>query len=852
MINTTHNDDNAISAFENYAKFAAEEFAHLEYRDMFERDEWVPKPGTPGATALGYTMRDWNVVPLPFRQKKPVSNDWQHRIITGSKVERFFGDKPQNIGVQLGLKSGGLTDIDLDCQEAIAMASALLPATDAIFGRASKRDSHYLYNTSLASNLDQAALQFKDPISKGMLLEVRIGGGDKGAQTVFPGSVHEGGEPIKWEKDGEPACVGDDALVHRVKLLAALCLFARYWPTKPKPGESGGRHDAALTIGGFFARCGFDVPHVKLYAESVARAAHDEEWRDRVQAAHDAAIAHQKGERARGYPALKELFGEKIADKAAEWLGYDGDRNQRPDLSDNDQAAEERERGDQQVIFLTAHAKPAIAQRAEEILLNSNVPLYQRAGTLVRPIIEEADASHGRRTKIARLIEIKPIYLRNELDKVAVWIKYDARSKKNVRTGAPADIAHVILSQLGHWTFPSIAGVITTPTMRPDGSLLLSPGYDEATRLLLMAAPPMPPIPEHPTRDDAVAALNLLLELLSEFPFVDDVARSVALSGLITPVVRGAFPVAPMHVARAPVAGSGKSFLWDTAAAISIGKPMPVMSAAQTEEELEKRLVAAALAGQPLLSIDNISGDLRSDLLCQLIERQIVDVRILGKSERVSVETRGLTTYGTGNNVAIYADLTRRTLVTSLDPEMERPETRRFSKNPVDLVLADRGKYVAACLTICRAYKVAGSPNKVAPLASFEGWSDTVRSALMWLGQADPVESFETARAEDPDRVLLLTIMLAWKDAVGLSVHRTLAQVVTLADHSQSGSFEHPELRDALVTASGKKSGQDADVAGLGVWLRRRKGRVVEGMRFVNEKSKGHAAQWWLEEVRRK
>lgn len=227
-------------------------------------------------------------------------------------------------------------------------------------------------------------------------------------------------------------------------------------------------------------------------------------------------------------------------------------------------------------------------------------------------------------------------------------------------------------------------------------------------------------------------------------------------------------------------------------------------------------------------------------------------MRILGKSERVSVETRGLTTFGTGNNVTIYADLTRRTLVASLDPEMERPETRSFRKNPVDLVLADRGKYVAACLTICRAYKAAGSPNKVARLASFEGWSDTVRSSLIWLGQADPVESFETARAEDPDRVLLLTIMLAWKEAVGFDVRRTLAQVITLADHSQSGSFEHPELRDALVSASGKKSGQDVDATGLGVWLRGRKGRIVDGMRFVNEKTKGHAAQWWLEEVRRK
>lgn len=339
-------------------------------------------------------------------------------------------------------------------------------------------------------------------------------------------------------------------------------------------------------------------------------------------------------------------------------------------------------------------------------------------------------------------------------------------------------------------------------------------------------------------------------ELLEEFPFVDEVARSVALSGLITPVVRGAFPVAPMHVSHAPVAGSGKSYLWDVAAAISTGRPMPVMAAAQKEEELEKRLVAAALAGQPLLSIDNISGELRSDLLCQLIERQIVDVRPLGTSERVSIETQGLTTYATGNNVAIYADLTRRTLICCLDPEMERPEGRMFRRKPVGMVLADRGKYIDAALTICRAYVEAGYPNKAAPLASFEGWSDTVRSALIWLGQSDPLASLEVARGEDPDRNLLAAVMDAWRDAVGIDERCTVAQVIKRADDVQFDRFRHPDLRDALVAASGKKGGQDVDASGLGYWLRQHKGRIVSGLRFANLKADGHPALWWLEKVK--
>jgi hypothetical protein len=49
-----------------------------------------------------------------------------------------------NIGVQLGRASGGLTDVDLDCTEVLALADDFLPFTNAIFGRRSKRRSHRL------------------------------------------------------------------------------------------------------------------------------------------------------------------------------------------------------------------------------------------------------------------------------------------------------------------------------------------------------------------------------------------------------------------------------------------------------------------------------------------------------------------------------------------------------------------------------------------------------------------------------------------------------------------------------------------------------------------------------------
>ncbi len=196
-----------------------------------------------------------------------------------------------------------------------------------------------------------------------------------------------------------------------------------------------------------------------------------------------------------------------------------------------------------------------------------------------------------------------------------------------------------------------------------------------------------------PTRADAEIALVALSALLTEFPFVDGrggVDEAVALSAMITPVVRGAIPNAPMHVFRANTAGTGKSYLADVASAISAGRDCPVLAAGQDEIETEKRLAGLLLAGFPLISLDNVNGELGGDLLCQAIERPLIRLRPLGRSDIVEVESRA-TVFGNGNGIRVRGDMTRRTLTCDLDAGVERPELRVFSSNPVIQDMEDRG-----------------------------------------------------------------------------------------------------------------------------------------------------------------
>ncbi len=497
-------------------------------------------------------------------------------------------------------------------------------------------------------------------------------------------------------------------------------------------------------------------------------------------------------------------------------------------------------KSDLPVITLQAGELHNIATEAEAALIAADTPFFVRGESLVRPVTDDLPASHGRRTKVARLSDVGEPAMIDRLSRSALWIKWDARAKKYVPADPTPKVAATVLARDGEWTFRKLTGVITTPTLRPDGTILSEPGYDEATQLLLLDPPAMPALPPRPTKKHAERALKFLDTLLEEFPFVDPASRSVALSALITPVVRGAISVTPMHATTAPVPGSGKSYIIDLASAINSGERAPVLTAGRSEEETEKRLVAALLSGQTIISIDNVNGQLGGDALCQIIERPVVAVRPLGQSTFTKVESRA-SCFATGNNIQLVGDMTRRVLLCSLDPDVERPELRVFHSNPFDAVLADRGKYVAAALLIVRAYIVAGCPKTLPPLASFEDWSRMVRSALVWLGRPDPCETMNKARSEDPITSSLSNLFTSWHLAGG-SAPRTVAAVKDLANANDDfGGLRHSNFREALIdVADDGRNGVNSKK--LGNFLKRYEGRIISGLKLVSEED-GHSKQ---------
>ncbi len=252
------------------------------------------------------------------------------------------------------------------------------------------------------------------------------------------------------------------------------------------------------------------------------------------------------------------------------------------------------------------------------------------------------------------------------------------------------------------------------------------------------------------------------------------------------------------------------------------------------------------MAGRPIIAIDNISRPLEGDCLCGMFTSTTIAPRVLGRSEAPTLSTAAFVT-ATGNGLTVKGDLIRRTLLAGLDAGMEAPETRTFEFDPVDVVRERRPDYVAAVLTILRAWHVAGRPDEPAPLGSFEQWSSLVRGALMWLGAADPVETMAAMRQSDPERESLRAVMVGWRAAIGPD-RTTVAQVIRKAAETKdamfgsTGELVFPEFHAALLTVAGRSG--VVDNKRLGRWLRGYDGRLCDGSKFVAVGVTNGATAW--------
>ena len=438
------------------------------------------------------------------------------------------------------------------------------------------------------------------------------------------------------------------------------------------------------------------------------------------------------------------------------------------------------------------------------IKASSKCQIFRRGRFLVEPLWEELH-ENNKVYLSTWLRQLNITQLGNLVQKHAVQFQIwnnKAEAFAPVNWTSAQAVLETLLG-LEHQDLQTIRGVIMSPTMRPDGTLITVEGYDEATQLWHRKSPDLdlPSIPDKPTRKEALAALKLFDGLLTECAFADDISKAVALAAMLTVAVRAAFPNAPHFNYTAPRPRSGKSYLCETTTMIGTGLPIAPTAGSANKEEMEKRIETALFNGRQILFLNNVPDGLHltSPALETIASEGQAEIRMLGKMAQGFCDCRGVTTvFINGNNIVLTGALVERTLNCRLDTKMENPGQRTYKGKPKEMIRAERGKYLAAAFIIVRAYIAAGSPiTEAIPFAGFDDWSRMVRQPLLWLGVLDPVLTIESARALDPERQELRALVLALRYSIGVKFPFETATLISMAT-------EGTELHRELVDSRGK------------------------------------------------
>lgn len=318
----------------------------------------------------------------------------------------------------------------------------------------------------------------------------------------------------------------------------------------------------------------------------------------------------------------------------------------------------------------------------------------------------------------------------------------DAGQRGTVPALMPEPLLRVIARQTE--PFPVLDRISRAPFVRADGSLCTRPGYDEASRTLLVLDPGLVglEVPERPTPADVDAALEVLagpkgwLGDFVRYTFVDKSDLANALGLALTALVRGLCPLAPLAVLDGSGMGVGKNLLAETTMAITHGAPLAPLNLPTDQDEASKVILSVFRAGTDWVVFDE-AHVVRGTALANALTAPAIHGRILGKSQVASFPN-SVTWAALGNNVTVSDDLIRRVYFIRLRSDDESPDTRRdfVHRELLVWVMEHRAELLRALLVLVRNWFALGKPDPTTSVGfgSFERWQAVVGGILEAAG----------------------------------------------------------------------------------------------------------------------
>jgi Primase C terminal 2 (PriCT-2) len=508
--------------------------------------------------------------------------------------------------------------------------------------------------------------------------------------------------------------------------------------------------------------------------------------------------------------------------------------------SDLDVVPPEVATGAHRVIQISEARFSEILDELEDVL---NPHVYTQGSHLTRTSEAHNDGAIQRNADAVILIPATKEWARKRFGQLCDFKKYLASKDEWISVAPPAEHINTMLG-LGSWnTLRPLDAIARAPFLRDDGSICDVAGYDAISRTLYVPSIEFPPIPEQPTRDDALAALARLREPFNEFPWKEAASESAFVSHILAEAARLAMERCPMYFYDAPMAGTGKSTLQEMAARIVHGTEPAMRPWVADEDEIRKSLYACLMAGDRSIWFDNVPDGIkvRSSVLEAFLTSAVWKDRKLGESVTSAIPNKTVLV-ASGNNMTPVSALARRSLVIRLDANTEHLRERVFKiVNPRRYVMEHRAQLLVDALTIIRAYNQSADDyghTMPVELPSFERWSQLVRNPLIWLGMADPVIT-QLNETDDETR----NIGPIFEKLVANFGERTFT-AGDLARIVGSLSDERSELSDALMQMGCSEPNNPIKV---GYWLRASKDKIGSGWKLVHDGHNKFGVRWRLQ-----
>lgn len=509
-----------------------------------------------------------------------------------------------------------------------------------------------------------------------------------------------------------------------------------------------------------------------------------------------------------------------------------------------------------QIYLRMADDYDVIDKVVEAMSRYEDIPFYQRSGQIVH-ILDVKDKrlfrhQPGLAEGVLTIQHLTAVTSRVYADLVGTYKRYDARAEDWKQCPFPQVMARELVD-LGHYNhLPVLSGITEVPTLRPNGTVLSTPGYDRVTGLYFdPRGVKFPPVPAHPTREDALHALSILRRPFKDFAFAQPHHESVALAGLLTACNKRAVPIAPLFAITAPKQGSGKSLLVDAISIISSGNVASVLAQSDDESENEKRIGATLMRGARIVSFDNMEHALCGSFLNQCLTQEVVQHRPLGISKTLDIPNTA-TFFATGNNLRVDGDMVRRTLLCEIDPDCEKPYERDFGYDLKEYCVTHRADISVAGLILLRAFLASGDKVDLTPYASFPEWDKLIRRALVWVEMVDPVESLKEVIDTDSVTGTLSSLLEALYEIFShheFTTHEVI-EYGSRIDRTLQGGDGHayPKLHNALMDMAFKG---DISSRQVGYYFRKYQKRKENGLELRKMKLSNGYQKWVIKSTRR-